>query len=59
MCKDDEITKTNEKRLKHVKITYSIRKEGQTLLIDDFESKLNLNHLFSIDKKNKEVTIRV
>jgi len=34
-----------------MKITYSIRKEGKTIGMDDFGSTLTLNHSFLIDKE--------
>ena len=50
--RDDEITKTNERKLKICEITYSIRIEEKTTVI--FMSKLTLNHPSDKKKKKKK-----
>ncbi|AES86989.1 hypothetical protein MTR_4g018830 [Medicago truncatula] len=40
-CRDDEITKTNERKLKICEITYSIKIEGKTTWRDDFWIKID------------------
>ena len=58
-CRDDEITKTNERKLKirgnHL-FNYDKRKNNSK---GDFGSKLTINHLSSIHKKKKGPTVRV
>jgi len=39
--KEDEITKTNERKQKICEINYSIRIEGKTIRRDDFWVKIN------------------
>jgi len=40
-CRDDEFTKTNERKQKICKITYSIRIKGKTTRRDDFWVKID------------------
>jgi len=59
-CRDDEITKINERKQKICEITYSIRIEGKQLGGVIFGSKLALNHPSDKKKKKKKgVTTRV
>jgi len=44
-----------KKTEKYIKITYLTKKEGKTIRMNDFELKLTLNHLSSIEKKKKNM----
>ena len=57
--RNDEITKTNERKQKICQITFLIRIEGKTTRKVIFESKLTLNHLLDKKKKMKGVTAKV
>ena len=51
----DEITNTNEKKTKYVKITYLTERERNVIRMDDVGSKLTLNHPSLMDQEEEKL----